>query len=1518
MTVTMRAVFVGDGSLLTRCAQAWLDAGHAIAGVASANAAIQDWAREREVPFERFEAELRLQGLAFDYLFSVVNLRVLPEAVLRRARRLALNFHDGPLPAYAGLNAPAWALMAGARRHGVTWHEMTAFVDRGRIARQVAFDLAPDETAASLNVRCHEAGYETFLSLLDDIGHDDLRLAEPVGVYTDCGRHQRPPGLATLDWQVDATTLCALVRGLDFGAFDNPLALPKLWLGDRVVMVRSAQVVPGEVAAAPGTVLAVTHEAGGRLRIATGAGVLALGDFAAAGDADPLRGIEAGHVIPAVPAAVRERLTGRLPSLARGEAWWRRMLGESTAWILPYPRSPLEPSADAGPPSGLQLALDVREAGADTLAAFCAWLSALTGQEAVSVRYADAVLAEQAQGIEPWASAWGPLVIASPPGARVPPLCAGAQARIDQARQAGPMTCDLPWRLGRGLGHLPLPQVGICLGAQLAPPPGDPLEIALLAPTAGAPLVLVIDTRVYAPEVAQVMAGHLQAWLQAFTQAPGPLADLPLAPPTEVAQVAAFNDTAVSVNMAGCVHEALERHASGHPDAPALRWSGAGLTHAQLQARIEAFARVLRERGVKPGDVVGLCLERSPDMVVALLAILRCGAAYLPLDPAYPPQRLRFMRDDAGVARVVCGAREAVLLGLPAHEAVSPDAAPGGPAPVSWPVVGGAQPAYVIYTSGSTGQPKGVVVTHANVLNFFAGMDARVPHAPGDRWLAVTSLSFDISVLELLWTLSRGVVVVLAEGAGPAAGTPGPAFSLFHFGCHASAPGDRYRLLLEAARFADRNGFEAVWMPERHFHEFGGAYPNPAITAAAVAAVTERVKVRAGSCVLPLHHPVRVAEDWALVDNLSGGRVGVAFAAGWQPQDFVLAPAAFEQRSRTLMTGIDTVRRLWRGEGVEFPGPQGDAVTVRTLPRPLQAQLPVWIAAAANPETFERAGRCGCHVLTHLLGQSIDEVAAKVATYRTAWGAAGHPGQGQVTLMLHTFIGKDEAAVREAVHGPLKDYLRSSVDLIRRADWTFPTIVTRNGAAASEPPPAPEQMDALLEHAVNRYVGASALIGTPEQGLAMVRRVQQAGIDEIACLVDFGIEAGTVLAHLDDLRDLAQQAQRPPRALGVAAIAGALREQSITHLQCTPSMASLLLAHEQGREALAGLRVMLVGGEALPAAQACALRALVRGPVMNMYGPTETTVWSTCCEVAQAADFVPLGTPIANTWVSVRNAWGQECPALVPGEILIGGAGVSQGYLGRPELNAARFIVDPARPGQRLYRTGDLARRHPDGRLEFLGRIDQQVKLRGHRVELGEIEAVLARQHGVHEAVVMAHPDAAGDLALHAFVSATAADPEALRRALALALPDVMVPRRVVVRERLPLTPNGKVDRQALKALCEPQGRARQPIPGQGLAEGLEQRIAQVWREVLGLDVVDRNANFLDIGGHSLAVIQVQRRLREACGLDVTLADMFRLTTVAALAGHAQGPRPGSELAVSEGQSRARARRSPVPRAHGA
>jgi natural product biosynthesis luciferase-like monooxygenase protein/amino acid adenylation domain-containing protein len=326
---------------------------------------------------------------------------------------------------------------------------------------------------------------------------------------------------------------------------------------------------------------------------------------------------------------------------------------------------------------------------------------------------------------------------------------------------------------------------------------------------------------------------------------------------------------------------------------------------------------------------------------------------------------------------------------------------------------------------------------------------------------------------------------------------------------------DKYRLVMEGARFADANGFSSVWIPERHFTPDGCLFPNPAVIQAAIARETSRVSLRAGSVVLPLHHPARVAEEWAVVDNLSGGRVGLSFASGWHPDDFIFAPASYRQRNQVMYEGIETVKRLWRGETLAFPGGHGGESRIRIYPTPIQPELPIWVTAAGNPETFAAAGKMGAHLLTHMFNQGVDELASKVAVYRQARADAGFdPDAGEVSVMLHTFVSAGYDAAGAAVRDAFCGYLRGATYLLKAIAASREVPVDLDALSGRD-------MEEYLEIVFNRLVSTKrVLFGTPESTAPFVAELAAAGVTEVACQMDFGMDTDDVLASLPDLEAL--------------------------------------------------------------------------------------------------------------------------------------------------------------------------------------------------------------------------------------------------------------------------------------------------------------------------------------------------------------------------------------------------------------
>jgi amino acid adenylation domain-containing protein len=609
------------------------------------------------------------------------------------------------------------------------------------------------------------------------------------------------------------------------------------------------------------------------------------------------------------------------------------------------------------------------------------------------------------------------------------------------------------------------------------------------------------------------------------------IARIPILPDAERRAIADVSETTAPYPREAGVHELVQRRAATHPDRVAVEWQGRTLTYGELDERAGRLATRLRELGVEPGGLVGLYVERSPSMLIAMLAILKAGGGYIPLDPAFPADRLAFMVEDSGV-RVLVSER-ALEASLPPQQGRvlyldDPDSYESGGSSLTTSG-GGDGIAYVIYTSGSTGKPKGVMVPHRAVVNFLTSVAELPGLGEDDTVLAVTTLSFDIAVLEL-------------------------------------------------------------WLP-------------------------------------------------------------LAFGA-------------------------------------------------------------------------------------------------KI-----------------------------------------------------------------------------------------------------------------------------------VLATRDDAMD-------GTRLLGL------LRSSKATVLQATPSTWRLLLA--------AGLRAgdlgkALVGGEAVPKelAEELALRA---GSAWNMYGPTETTVWSTCAALKSPVERVLIGRPLQNTKVHVVDRNGELVPFGVPGELLIGGDGVTLGYLNRPELTREKFIDDPFASG-RAYRTGDVVRLLASGSIEYLRRNDNQIKLRGYRIELGEIESAIAQHPSVRQAVALVREDRPGDARLVAYVvendGAAVTDAE-LRTHLRRFLPEYMVPQHFVELATLPLTPNGKIDRKALPAPGDVARTVEKEFV-EPATEG-ERIMAGLWSTILGVERISATDSFFELGGHSLLAAKLVTLLTQKAGVDLPLRAVFETPRLRALAELVESrPEPTSQ-----------------------
>jgi len=1352
-----KGIFVGKGQILVECMQHWVEAGHKLVSIISDCPEVGAWAAISDFPVVSPKADLvgHLSGKVFDYLFSIVNHAILPDELLSLPTRRAVNFHDSLLPKYAGFNATSWAIMNGEAVHGVTWHSMTENVDSGDILLQKTFEISAEDTGFSVGVKCAAACRETFVDLLAAL-QSEAESGVPLSV-TPQGptdqfhlRSDRPgPGL--IDFRYSGSQIDRLIRGLDLGNEDNWMCRPKLLIGGKAFLVEQSELRVDTSPGMPGQIMAVDADS---VDISASDGVVRFGRLMTVdGEGiDPARtGMKVGDFVPSSEAA-GAALAALDARLTKHERFWVRRLSRQRGPALD------QIHAHEGDTQVNAVRHERRYPATAYIAALAASIARSGENEPFDLALAKSLPVESA-GI--YASA-APMRVSVDLEVPFTALVTAIERELSEQDKRGTYAKDVVTRYSALRSVLPnaskLP-IGLALAGEAGLVPGTTLTLSI--DEASDEYVLSYDKNAMSQVAVEDIAERMETLLADADERPG----LPIAAMNQLSEakkrrlLELAQGPVKSYASDLCVHQHFEAQVQRTPDATALVFRNQKLTYRQLDARANQIAHSLIARGVKSGDFVAVSLKRSTELVAALLGVMKAGGAYVPMDPVYPRDRLEIMLEDSNAKVLLTQAALAETLALEGADILTLESIgrEGEQAPVKSDVTA-ERLAYVIFTSGSTGRPKGVKVAHRNVSNFFAGMDDVIGTDPG-VWLAVTSVSFDISVLEIFWTLSRGFEVII-QGESDRSSLAAPDvvevsstpmdFGLFYFSASQgdARPGETYKLLIEGAKFADMNGFQSVWTPERHFHEFGGIYPNPAVTTAAIATITKNIDLRAGSVVLPLHNPVRVAEDWSVIDQLSNGRVGLSFASGWHANDFALMPQNYERRRELMVENIETVCKLWAGEEVDVENGEGQAIKVKSFPRPIQKRPPIWIASAGNIETFRAAGRLGVNILTNMLGQDIDDLRNKLAAYREARTQSGHEGPGHVSLMLHTFVCDDTEAAREIAREPFSNYLKSSFDLVKAAPWMFPAFkrpsLEGDDAQLDTTQFTDEDLAALLEYAFERYFETGGLFGSPEHAIGMVEKLKRIGVNEIACLVDFGIDSDVVLenlTYLNRLRELANSASITSQEENDDhTVSETLKAHDITHLQCTPSMARMLIDDPDVLGHLGKLKHLMLGGEALANDLAETLHNHLTGQLTNMYGPTETTIWSTTSPVRKGEP-ITIGRAIANTTIRLLDRSHQLVAKGAAGELCIGGDGVVPGYLGRDDLTAERFIPDPFAPGERLYKTGDLARYTESGEIEFLGRLDQQVKINGYRIELGEIETQLSRHPDIWQSVVSTYTE---------------------------------------------------------------------------------------------------------------------------------------------------------------------------------
>jgi len=809
-------VIIGDTSLPVQCAEILSRAGHRIQAIISDNPEFRQWARAHQVPayYLKDDWSVPLAERSFDYLFSIFNLHILPAAILSLPSQLAINFHDAPLPKYAGMHAPTWALLRHETEYGITWHVMTQEIDAGDILKQHRFAIAPDDTSLSLNLKCYEAAIASFQELVDELAeHQFSRTPQDRGQRTYFSQPERPPSGAVISWRSSAEDIAGLCRALSFGPYLNPLTCPKLQLNRDFFIVADYALRKSLTPAPAGTIRALQPDS---ITVATMTDDFVVKSLLTLGGApitiDHLAGqyrLQVGQQLTELDPGVLSELTQQECQIAKHEAFWRGRLASAQPVQLPYLSQSVNERHDTVIlPVSFSLPATSNTLRAQSwtrehllLTVFAVYLSRLNSASPFDIGFTSSAQREDAHHLTPlrenFFAAQVPFRVDVNTNGSFAQAYAAIEREVALCVKHQTYTRDLVVRDPelRGLSttnlaasvsvvFLPLAdeeerssQGGITLYVTPASPTQETSDTSNIAAT------ITYNPNAIDYATLTRMVKHLQTLLAAAVTNPEQrTSTLPLLTDDERQQLLVeWNDTARDFPLDTCVQQLFAAQVARTPSAVAVVHEDQQLTYAELNAQANQLAHYLQKRGVGPGVLVGLCVKRSLAMVIGMLGILKAGGAYVPLDPSYPKERLTLMLEDMQ-ASVLVTHSQLITLNMTTPEAKSDNRPPGAASSPCMRVVAldadsnaisresvenptrpvpSESLAYVIYTSGSTGRPKGVEIIHRALTNFVTSAGEMYALQPTDRVLQFASISFDAAVEEIFPCLMRGGTLVL-------------------------------------------------------------------------------------------------------------------------------------------------------------------------------------------------------------------------------------------------------------------------------------------------------------------------------------------------------------------------------------------------------------------------------------------------------------------------------------------------------------------------------------------------------------------------------------------------------------------------------------------------------------------------------------------------------------------------------------------------------------------------------------
>ncbi|MGH3375173.1 MAG: amino acid adenylation domain-containing protein [Actinoallomurus sp.] len=1456
--------------------------------------------------------------LGCDLLFSVGNYAIVPDVLLKCAKRMSINYHYGPLPEYSGLYTPSWAIADRVSDYAITWHRIGGKVDSGDVLKRVPVPMESDETALSLGLKCDEAAVSSLAELVDEIVEGrETATPQDLTARRYFSRHTQFPAEGLIDWRRDADDIVAMVRAADYGPFSSPLVWPKVNVGGRLIAVREARAGSTTEDAVPGQVVACDDVSD--VEVATGSGTVqltrvstlegeALGTAVIATD----HGVRPGMVLATPDDDLAARITEAGTAASKAGAYWRERLTGSDPYRLHYPAPGSGPGdeQDAGP-----VTVRCRMAVADLAGAWCIFLGRATAENDVHIAVTaprDGMAADYRDLFAAWLPLRAHLDAEKSIAENLRAIAHEFTAGQDKAwlRRDGFGRDEVLRKLWKSGG--PVPDVVISWGGATSATEGHRPALELALQEDGETVEFRYDeTRIARPDVVR-LAEQFGDWCVRLPSIEGePLASVDVISAGErQTLIEEFNATDDDTTLGHCLHRLYERAADLHSGNVALVCAGTELTYRELNEEANRLAHVLRDRGVGRGDLVGVALDRSIDLVVVLLAVMKTGAAYVPIDPNFPAERIRRMIDDADPKLVVTPASLPENLSAWETRCLSVDEAGGdsdaGTHNLDVDVRAG-DLAYVIYTSGSTGRPKGVEVSHDALGNFLSSMRRQPGCDEADRLLAVTTVSFDIAVLELFLPLLCGATTVIAQA-------------------HETIDAGALLGLMERHAITMMQGTPSTWQLLLD----SGWRGEPGL-----------VKILCGGEALPRSLADRLLACGDSVWNMYGPTETTVWSSVWQVREggdvVVGAPIA---NTRLYVLGADLSPVPLGFPGELCIGGAGVARGYHDDPELTQSRF---VDDPFHAGTLYRTGdlaRFAGPGQLSVLGR--DDGQIKLRGHRIELGDIESAITGHGDISRAVVVGRNEQLVAYCVRDAAPAADAGPVHSAALAEWagawdrayeaevedaTF-NISGWHNSYDGLPFSSSEMRDWQMS-SVQRILSYSPdkvfEIGSGS-GLMLFRVAPHCSVYHAVDASERAVEI--TREHLPSLPHVTCE-HRPAHALPEVAdgsfdtvIVNSVAQYfpSVDYLTSVLGWATKAVG--SGRIYLGDLRdlslleVFHADVISFRAGRRISPPELAKRAASAMRSDRELVV-----SPEFFADLPSLFPQITRVDVTLRDGRYVNEMTRYRFDVTLHVGESADDQTRVTERNWREERLEPASLRERLDATGGTALRLndiPNGRLrEVHSRVaaalgdasdaapswvDPQ-DLGGIAAEAGlevtllpsrsgdrwTLDAVFSRA-GEHPDLSLRAPEAMDREAPARYANAPGADEPAkpalgrvLRPWLARRLPAYMVPAFFVEVDEFPLTPNGKIDRKAL-----PDPVAGVEVTAKPATE-LERDILAIWSDVLGHDRIGINENFFEIGGDSLRAVRVQAELEKLLGRPVFSAKLFEHFTIKTLAADLSG-----------------------------